>query len=167
MVEDPCSSSAFIEGESSPLATSETTNMNVIESEVVPERFTTPMELSHEQLVKAFARAQDVTRSGKFGSISNVVVGITARIPEPLLKVAYEADPLNSVPVADVHEEKAVDYEGSTGEEPTVLSFRYNGLWDHATDTPSKRDMRKFSYLLTKDLKAINSLDCDIPSRKV
>lgn len=66
--------------------------------------------------------------------------------------------------MADVHEEEAVDYEGSTREELTML---YDGLWGSATDTPPKCDTSKSSYLSAEDLKAINPLDSSTPSREV
>lgn len=87
-------------------------------------------------------------------------------MPEAPVKVANEADPPESISKANVHEKEALDYEGSVGEGPAMVSSGDDGLWNSATDTPPKGDMSKFSYLSAEDLKAINFLDGNTHSRK-
>lgn len=42
-----------------------------------------------------------------------------------------------------------------------------DNLWDSAVDTPRKRDMCKYSYFSTEDLRDINFSGGDTPSREV
>lgn len=101
------------------------------------------------------------------GASSDVVVEVAAGVPEPPLQTATKAGPLDDAHMADVHEEEAMDYKGSTGEEPTVLSFDDEYAWDLTANTPAKHDTSKFTRLSVEDLKTINALDADNPSREI
>lgn len=81
--------------------------------------------------------------------------------------MATMASPSDNVHMVDISEEEVVDYEGSSGEELAKLSFEDDDAWDSVADAPPEHDMSKFSYLSTEDLKVINALEVDTPSRGV
>lgn len=62
---------------------------------------------------------------------------------------------------------EALNYGDSGGEKNARLSCDEDDLWHSITETPSKPDQSKFTYLFTDDLKALNGLEIKIPSREV
>lgn len=144
-------------------------------SEVIPEASATttaPMAMditqsSHEQPTEPHFIAQDMTKGGQLGPTPDIVIKEATKVQEPSLAMTAVVGPSNNVHMVDISEEEIVDYEGSSGEKPAKLSSVDDDAWDSTVDIPPKHDTSKFSYLSVEDLKVINPLEVDTPSRGV
>lgn len=73
----------------------------------------------------------------------------------------------DDVHIPDIFEKEAFSYDGSTGEEQAVLSYDEDDWWGSIVETHLKPDKSKFSQLSIEDLKAIDNLQSETPSREV
>lgn len=160
MIEGPSFSFAFIKGKSSLFVVSDWENMDVVGSKAIPEgsaAITAPEAIKtkgplHEQPTEVSTDAQDISRSGRLGTASDVVMEASTGILEPPLEIANEANPLNNARMAEGHEEEVVDYEGSAREELAMLSSNDDEAWDPTVDTLLVNDTNKSATYRLKTL---------------
>lgn len=135
-----------MEDESSFLRVCDEENKETVRLEAIPEASvtTTDFEMlettepSQDQQAELLTDAQDTIKGIGLPLTFDIAFEVAVKVPEPPLVAVAMAGTSDDAHMDGVHDEEAVDYEGSAGEEPTKLSSDIDDAWDSAVDTSSK-----------------------------